>query len=167
MPRKPSTTHPPARNPRPSRRIHEDRQGNGKLPELACCPSCRASYRAGRWTWQTAPVDAYQRTCPACERIESGYPAGVLQVAGDFAVTHRDDLIGLIRNVEERERSTHPLKRVMAIADEGAGFSVSVTDAKLVDAMGRALKHAYAGHLEHPPTTSDKENLVRARWSRD
>jgi hypothetical protein len=26
---------------------------------------------------------------------------------------------------------------------------------------------AYAGRLEHPPTTSDKENVVRVRWFRD
>ena len=156
---------PPAQSPRRPRRIHEE--GEGKLPELACCPQCRASYREGRWTWQAAPPDAYERTCPACERIEADYPAGVLQVAGEFSVTHRDDLIGLIRNVEERENSTHPLKRIMAIADEGKGFRVTVTDAKLVDALGRALESAYAGRLEHPSTTSEKENLVRVRWTRD
>lgn len=165
MRRNRSGTHPAASNPHASRRIHEEREG--KLPELACCPVCKASYRAGRWTWKAAPIDAYELVCPACERIEMDYPAGVIHLVGDFAVTHRDELIGLIRNIEERERSTHPLKRVMTIADDSSGLCVTVTDGKLVDALGRALHKAYAGRVEHAPTTSDKENLVRALWTRD
>jgi hypothetical protein len=105
--------------------------------------------------------------CPACERIASDYPAGVLHAQGAFAAAHRDDLLGLVRNVEERERADHPLKRIMSIEDEGTGFVVKTTDAKLVEALGRALRNAYAGHLEHPPTSKDKENLVRIRWTRD
>lgn len=169
MARKRSTTHSAARQPRPARRIHDEAPGaaHGKLPEIAGCPRCGASYRDGRWTWQTPPVGSYEHVCPACERIAEDYPAGVLHVEGEFAASRRDELVGLIRNIEERERAEHPLKRIMAIVDEGSGFVVTVTDAKLVDSFGRALKSAYDGSLEHPPTTSDKENLVRVRWTRD
>ena len=38
---------------------------------------------------------------------------------------------------------------------------------KLAQSLGRALHKAYAGGLEHPPTTADTENLVRVRWLRD
>jgi len=165
MRRKRSSTHPAAGKPRPARRLPD--APAGKLPELAACPRCGASYREGRWTWKTAPAGSYEQVCPACERIEAGYPAGVLHVAGAFAAAHRDDLIGLVRNVEERERGDHPLKRVMSIEDEGIGFVVQTTDAKLALALGRALEKAYDGHLEHPPTTADTENLVRVRWARD
>jgi hypothetical protein len=168
MSRERSKTHPSARQPRPSRRIHEPPEGSkGKLPELAGCPECGASYRNGRWTWQKAPIGSYEHVCPACQRIADDYPAGVLHVEGDFAAAHRDELEGLLRNVEERERTNHPLKRIMAIADEGPGFTVSVTDGKLAQSLGRALESAYEGELELPPTTSDRENLVRVRWTRD
>jgi hypothetical protein len=165
MRRKRSATHPAAKTPRSSRRIHEEPPD--KLPELAGCPRCGASYRNGRWTWKTAPAGSYEHVCPACERVAADYPAGVLQVEGAFAASHRDDLIGLIRNLEERESAEHPLKRIMAVTDEGAGFVVTVTDAKLVETFGRALKKGYEGRLERPPTTSEKPNRVRIRWSRD
>jgi hypothetical protein len=112
-------------------------------------------------------MGSYERVCPACERIANDYPAGVLHVEGTFATEHRRDLLSLIRNIEKRERAEHPLKRVMGIADEGSGFAVSTTDSNLVQALGRAMLKAYAGRLEHPPTTSDKENVVRVRWFRD
>jgi hypothetical protein len=131
------------------------------------CPKCKASYRAGRWTWRVAPMDAEQRLCPACQRIADRYPAGVLRVEGAFAAAHRDDLIGLLRNVEERECKSHPLKRVMAIRKRKDGFVAETTDGKLAQALGRALRSAYSGALELPPTTADKENLVRVRWRRD
>lgn len=164
MARQRSTTHPAARTPRPSRRIHEE--APGKLPELAACPKCHASYRNGRWTWKLAPADAYEHLCPACERIASDYPAGVIYLEGAFVAAHREELDNLLHNIEERERAEHPLKRIMAIADEDTGFSVTVTDGKLAQSFGQALQHAYEGQLEQPPP-SDPENLVRVRWSRD
>ena len=164
MRRQRSSTHPAARSPRPSRRIHEEPEG--KHPEPARCPECRASYRSGRWTWQSAPADAHELVCPACERIRTDYPAGVVHLAGGFVAAHRDELVGLVRNIEERERAEHPLKRIMAVADEEGGLAVTVTDAKLARSIGRALEQAYEGKLEEPPTTSDPDPLLRVRWTR-
>jgi NMD protein affecting ribosome stability and mRNA decay len=168
MRRKRSSTHAAASQPRPARRIRRANGAErGKLPQATACPSCGASYREGRWTWQPAPEGASERICPACERIAERYPAGVLRVEGAFAAQHRDDLIGLLRNVEERERSRHPLKRIIKIATRRNGFVAETTDGKLAQSLGRALHKAYAGELEHPPTTADTENLVRVRWTRD
>jgi len=163
--RKRSAAHPAAPEPRRPRRIYEEEAG--KLPDVAGCPRCGASYRRGRWTWKTAPAGSTEHVCPACRRIEDGYPAGVLHVEGAFARAHRDEVVGLLRNFEERERTQHPLVRIMAIADDEDGLTVMATDAKLALSLGRALAHAYDGELEHPPTTSDVENLVRVRWTRD
>jgi NMD protein affecting ribosome stability and mRNA decay len=165
MARERSKTHSGARTPRPPRRIHEE--SPGKDPEIGDCPGCGASYRAGRWTWQKAPVGSVERVCPACERIADDYPAGVVDLAGGFLKAHREELINLARHVEERECREHPLKRIMTIVDEDAGIRIPVTDGKLAEAIGRALKSAYEGELEHPPTTSEKGNLVRIRWTRD
>lgn len=138
-----------------------------KLPEIAGCPDCGASYREGRWTWKAAPADAYPHTCPACERIANDYPAGVVRVQGAFVEPHRQELVGLLRHVEEREKAEHPLKRIMAIVDEGTGFVATVTDPKLALSFGRALEKAYGGDLQQPGTAADKENLVRVEWTRD
>jgi hypothetical protein len=166
MRRKRSPTHSAASQPRPARRPPSSGEA-GKLADATACPKCGASFREGRWTWQSAPTGSLERLCPACQRIADRYPAGVLDVGGAFAAAHRDDLIGLVRNVEERERSNHPLKRVMSLRTRKRGFVVETTDGKLAQALGRALQKAYDGQLEHPATTSDKENLVRVRWVRD
>jgi NMD protein affecting ribosome stability and mRNA decay len=167
MRRKRSTTHAAAKQPRPPRSPRKTGAAPAKLPAATVCPGCGATYRKGRWTWQPAVSPARERTCPACERIADRYPAGVLQVEGRFAVAHRDDLVGLVRHVEQRERSRHPLKRIIQIAERRNGFVTETTDGKLAQALGRALHKAYAGKLEHPPTTADVENLVRVRWVRD
>jgi len=169
MRRKRSTAHSAASQPRPARRVRARANGaeRGKLPQVTACPHCGATYREGRWTWMPAPEGAHTRICPACERILARYPAGVLNVEGAFAVRHHDDLIGLLRNVEQRERSRHPLNRIIRIAEKRNGFLAETTDGKLAQSLGRALQKAYAGELEHPLTTADTENLVRVRWRRD
>ena len=165
MERKRSKTHPAARQPRPQRRIHEELPK--KLTEPAACPDCGCSYREGRWTWQPAPADAYPTRCPACERIASDYPAGVVQLRGGFALSHREELMNLLHNVEEREKRDHPLKRILAVSDEADGFTVSVTDAKLAEAFGSALHRAFEGQLERPSTSGEQGRLVRIHWTRD
>jgi len=165
MKRQRTPTHPASGEPRPPRRIHEEPAG--KLPDVAGCPRCGISYRNGRWSAKQAPTGAYEHVCPACTRVASDDPAGVLHVGGAFVGEHRDELVALLRHVEERERKRHPLKRIMAIQDEDGGFVVTATDAKLVESFGRALHKAYEGTLEHPPTQAEPERFVRARWTRD
>jgi len=163
--RKREGTHPAARTPRRATRIHEEPAA--KLPDDGHCPHCDAHYRNGRWIWQTNPTIAYTHICPACERIAQDFPAGELYLEGAFVSSHRDELVALLRSVEARESDEHPLKRIMAIKDVETGIRVTTTDAKLADGLGRALQHAYKGDLQHPPTTSDRENLVRIHWLRN
>jgi hypothetical protein len=163
-----SPTHPAADQPRPRRRTPDRAAaGENKLPDVAVCPDCGASYRKGRWTWEAAPADAQRQRCAACERAADRFPAGVVTAEGAFAAAHREDLIGLVRNVEQRERDEHPLKRVMRLEETSGGFVVETTDAKLARSLGRALHKAYAGTLDEPPTDAEPENLVRVRWTRD
>jgi hypothetical protein len=157
--------------PRPSRRIQEAGAGRGslrlraKLHEPSACPDCRATYHKGRWTWRPAPADAPLHLCPACARIRDDYPDGYVLVSGAFARAHRSEIVNLARHVAEREKKEHPLKRLMGIAPEKAGFRIQVTERKLARSIGRALKHAYAGRLAQPRV--DAENLLRVHWSRD
>jgi hypothetical protein len=163
--RKRSPTHPVSRGPQPTRRIHEETPA--KLPEIAACPRCGASYRKGRWTWEKAPVGSYEHVCPACEREATDEPAGVLHVAGRFATAHRKEIENLLRNVEAREREAHPLKRILRIEDEEDGFRVTATNAKLVETFGHALRQAYEGELDHPGTSAEPRRFARIRWTRD
>jgi NMD protein affecting ribosome stability and mRNA decay len=169
MPRKRSKTHPAASLQRIDRRIQEhesDAYGlRAKLPDPSACPSCGAMYREGRWVWGHPPVDAHASKCPACRRIEDGCPAGSVTLSGAFQAEHRDEVLGLVNNVEEREKQDHPLKRIASIADtEDGGLEVTTTDARLARGIGDALHHAYDGELDYDYT--EVENLFRVRWTR-
>jgi hypothetical protein len=167
-PKRPKT-HPAASLPRTDRRIQE-REGDTyvlreKLPDPTACPSCGVMYRAGRWTWGAPPADAHRATCPACRRIEEDYPAGLVIVEGPFAARHREEILGLARNLEEREKQNHPLKRIMRVSEpEGEAIEIATTDAHLARGIGEAIHHAYEGELDYRYT--DKENLLRVHWRR-
>jgi NMD protein affecting ribosome stability and mRNA decay len=164
-----SKTHPAASQPRVDR-YADSGQGDpyrmpGKLPDPSVCPTCKAAYHSGRWTWDPAPVDAERHQCPACRRIADDYPAGIVTLRGSFLAEHGDEIRNLLHNVEAREKQNHPLKRIMAIDAEGEqGLVVKTTDARLARGLGEALHHAYQGELDYD--FHQVENVVRVSWSR-
>lgn len=164
-----SKTHEAASTPRADRQLKEhegDAYGlRGKLPDPTVCPRCGAIYRAGRWAWGAAPADAHRTECPACRRTADEVPAGVVVVKGEFAAAHRDEIRGLVHNVEEREKAEHALKRVMTIGENDDGsLTISTTDARLARAIGEALHDAYRGELDYQFVES--ESCFRATWAR-
>ena len=156
---------PPRRRNRLIReREHDPYKLRSKLPDPTACPECGAMYRGGRWIWGAPPADAHRACCPACQRIRDDYPAGFVKLAGAFAREHRAELLGLVRNVERREKGEHPLKRIMLIRDERDGILIATTDAGLARNIGDAVHHAYEGDLEYRYTEED--NLLRVSWRR-
>lgn len=166
MRRQRSKTHAAASLPRPkARAVRGDPYASrGKLSDPSACTECRAIYRAGRWVWGAPPADAAQVVCPACRRIADGYPAGVVELSGGYVASHREELERLARNVEERERSEHPLKRIASIEEKDGTLAIATTDAKLARGIGTALRRAHRGTLRVPPTS--RESLVRVLWTR-
>lgn len=135
-----------------------------KPPEPTVCPRCKASFVSGRWSWNTAPDDAYELMCPACQRIEDGFPAGYVTLKGEFLGEHRDEIVALITAKEKKEKAERPLQRVMAIEDVKGGIQVTTTDSHLARGIGEALYDAYKGDLKF--RYSRDENLLRATWKR-
>ena len=139
-------------------------RATAKPPEPTKCPSCGASFTGGRWTWNAAPNDAYELICPACQRIEDGFPAGYVTIKGEFIGEHRDEIVALITAKEQKEKADRPLQRVMAIEDVKGGIQVTTTDSHLARGIGEALYDAYKGDLKL--RYSRDENLLRATWKR-
>jgi len=137
-----------------------------KLPDVTLCPECKAIYRGGRWRWPSVarPSSSRRELCPACQRIRDKYPAGEVTLRGEFAKTHRDEVIGVVRNLEAKEKKAHPLNRLMEIRDEGDEVVVTTTDVHLAHAIGVALFHAYRGTLHAP--WAQEGDLLRVRWER-
>ncbi|MGZ5080196.1 MAG: BCAM0308 family protein [Usitatibacter sp.] len=147
------------------RRREEDHyRESAKPPEPSECPKCHASFVGGRWTWEKAPADSFEHTCPACRRIEDKFPAGYVTIKGEFFPEHRDDILHLIRNHEKKEMANRPLQRIMAIEDTREGTEVTTTDSHLARGIAEALHEAYKGELKL--RYSRDENLVLASWKR-
>ena len=144
--------------------VHDSYKSSRKLHEPTRCPECGAVYRKGRWTWGMAPADAHEEKCPACHRIHDKFPAGYVTLKGGFLREHRDQIVQLVKNHEEKEQAEHPLERIMRIEDTDDGVLVTTTDAHLARDIAEALHNAYKGDLDYHYNKAD--NLLRASWSR-
>jgi len=143
---------------------HDPYRARRKPAEPTVCPVCGAVFRDGRWRWGSAPADAHRDTCPACRRIRDAYPAGYVTLGGPFAAAHRGEILGLVRHVEEREKASHALQRIIASEPDGEALAVTTTDPHLARAIGNALYAAYGGELE--VHYAPEQALARVRWSR-
>lgn len=144
--------------------VHDSYKSKRKLSEPARCPHCGATYHKGRWSWDPAPPEAQEATCPACHRVHDEFPAGYVMLSGEFLAAHRDDILHLVRSREAKEKAEHPLERIMAVSDSPEGVLVTTTDTHLARDIAEALHDAYKGELEYH--YNKEENLLRASWRR-
>lgn len=145
--------------------VHDPYMTRLKLPEPTLCPTCQAVFRSGRWQWvSSVPSDANEEHCPACRRIQDKVPAGILTLSGEFFAGHRAEIMNLVRNKEEAEKAQHPLKRLMAIEDQGNSSVLTFTDTHLPRGVGEAIQRAYEGELDIQYTK--EANIVRVTWTR-
>lgn len=142
--------------------VHDAYKSKGKLPEPSVCRQCGALFHDGHWQWGTAPAGAHQETCPACHRMNDQYPAGFLTLGGAFFQAHREEIMHLVSNHEQRERVEHPLQRIMGMEEINGEVLVTTTDIHLARGLGEAVRHAYQGELEFH--YNPEENLLRVHW---
>ena len=155
----------PDRRPQPlADPRHDAYRANGKLPDPTRCPQCGATFHKGRWTWKPAPAGSHERVCPACQRTRDVSPAGYVSLAGDYFASHRAEILNLVRNCEAAEKIEHPMQRIIAIDDNGAGVLVKTTDAHLARQIAERVHDACKGGLAVHYSRDD--NLLRASWRR-
>ena len=139
-------------------------QEKGKLPETSRCTECNAVFEHGRWSWAEAKGKAHITVCPACRRIGDGVPAGFVAIHGDFVKLVREELVGLLRNTEAKEKGEHPMERIMSRSDQDGKINITTTGVHLARRMGDAMKHAYNGELSLK--YAEDETQVRISWIR-
>jgi hypothetical protein len=153
-------------NPLLREKRHDPYRSGVKLREATRCPQCGVRCKNGRWTWPKRQTSALKsQLCPACRRSNDHYPAGELVLSGPVLDAHREEILSRARNIEESERSEHPLHRIMAIEQRGADTVITTTDIHLPHRIGHALKAAWGGQLK---THYDLEGyFTRVQWERN
>jgi len=141
---------------------HDPYQAKGKYREPTICSTCRAIYQGGRWAWGDAPEQAHHANCPACARVRDRLPAGVVTLSGAFFNAHRVELLQLAHNAAERERSRHPLHRIMNVAETATEAVITTCDVNCAQRIGEALQSAFDGHLDL--CFGEGEYSVRVSW---
>ena len=137
---------------------------------LLICRDCGSTFLNGRWTWDPAPLEAKFSVCPACQRIQDQYPAGIITLGGNFVRTHFNDIRNLIESTAEVEQSEHPMERLMNVRKKSAKnkstsvMEVTTTGSHLARRIGEALHSAFEGELniDYKP-----ETFVRVSWIRE
>jgi NMD protein affecting ribosome stability and mRNA decay len=135
-----------------------------KLQEPTVCSECGALFASGRWCWQTMPDNTVNQTlCPACQRITDNYPAGFIELGGDFFWEHYDEIINLVINTEEMEQNQHPLERIIKITKRDGKTLITTTGLHIARRIGDAIYNSYQGCLEYNYAA---KHLIRVNWQR-
>lgn len=138
---------------------------------MAVCKKCHTVYYKKRWY---IDEDLYEKkllmkktervVCPACRKIKDNFPGGIVKLRGAFLKAHKDEIINLIRNEEERARGFNPLERIIKIIDVNNELEITTTNEKLAQRIGKSLHKAYQGKIEYKWSNDTK--LLRANWER-
>lgn len=149
-------------------RIYDDNRNDSyravkKFPDPTVCNACGALFTNGRWTWDDIPKQVSYAHCPACQRINDQYPAGIITVEGSFFHDNHSMIMNMIKNINSKEISEHPLERIMDIKKQEERTVITTTGLHLARRIGDALYNAYEGDLNY---NYDDENLIRVSWKR-
>jgi hypothetical protein len=128
---------------------------------------CGAEFSNKHWhvTERGTSLHGEQRVvCPACRRIADHNPAGIVTLKGSFFAAHGAEIDNLIKNTAEAAVMKNPLGRIMDINREKEGVTITTTDARLAQKIGREVFKSHGGDLQF--TWSHDVGPVRISWSR-
>jgi NMD protein affecting ribosome stability and mRNA decay len=143
---------------------HDMYMTRSKISESTWCSKCGAVFMNGRWTWIQKPDQVQETICPACRRTMDNYPAGFIDIEGDFYIGHRDEIINLISNVEVQEKKAHPMERILAITKTRKSSTITTTGVHLARRIGEALSRSYKG--EYNFQYADQDKIIKVFWKR-
>lgn len=135
------------------------------LKEPAICIKCNAIYTNGRWTWKTTEQTTTKITCPACRRISDNYPAGNIEIRGNFFLLHSTDILNLVNNVGRLEKTERPLERIISITESKDKTVITTTGIHIARRIGEALSRSYQGNYNFQ--YADGEKSIRVFWERE
>jgi hypothetical protein len=148
--------------------VYLPKKGSG---DATLCSKCGAFYWNKRWSTDQSLLNKARKEagastalCPACQRMHDDNPAGVLSLTGGYLLQHEDDILNMIKHIEADTRAKNPLARIMEINQQDSVLTISTTDAKLAQKLGRELYKAHKGELHF--LWSQADTFVRVNWTR-
>ena len=139
--------------------------------ERAVCTRCHAVYQRRHWLFDenlyqqsAAQPETRKVVCPACHKISDNYAQGEVVLRGAFLEAHREEIMHLISNEEERAKGLNPLERIVRITESGGALTVTTTNEKLAQRIGRALQKAYHGEVSY--RWSEDTKYAHVEWAR-
>lgn len=140
--------------------------------EVSWCKKCGVIYRQKRWLMDPVQLEQVKADpaagtilCPACQRMRDNVPGGIVTFSGGYLRAHEDEILELIKNIEQKSRTKNPLGRIMEIRQEGDVLTVSTTEEKLAQKLGRDIFRSHKGDLHF--AWSEGESFARVDWKRD
>lgn len=139
--------------------------------DKAVCKKCGAVYHSKRWSLAKkisalpATVKKVLVTCPACQKIKEKFAEGYVTLHGTFLKAHKDEILNLVRNKEERAMHFNPLDRIIEIKAKKSLIEITTTTEKLAQRIGQMLKKAFDGEVEYKWSSDVK--LARIVWTRE
>ncbi len=138
-------------------------------PDPSICTQCTIIYHNKRWRLSTEEDlkdrgRYHEAVCPACQKIKDKYVGGYVTLKGEFLKDHKEEILNLVRNKEQRARSTNPLERIIEITENDDGLEITTTTDKFAQMLGRVIHKSFSGEVEYK--WSDDVKLARVVWSR-
>lgn len=138
--------------------------------DMALCKKCNAVYHNKRWAVNEGLQKKKEKNkqtlfvlCPACQKIRNKYAEGFVTLKGDYLKEHKQDILNLIKNEEERAMELNPLQKIIALKDRGNIIDITTTHEKLAQRIGKKVHKACQGELEIKWT---KDKITRVVWQR-
>ena len=138
--------------------------------DMAMCKQCHAIYHNKRWSFDEKlyiKERDHKKTllvlCPACQKIRDKYAEGFVTLKGDYLKEHKQDILNLIKNYDQRAMGYNPLERIIEIKDRGSVVEITTTHEKLAQRIGKKVHKACQGELEIKWT---EDRVTRVVWSR-
>lgn len=139
--------------------------------DTAVCKKCNAVYQNKRWHIDEKLSKSKNERgginkvfCPACQKIKDKFPGGIVTLKGGFLKEHKDEILNLIKNEEERAKGFNPLERIIEINSIDTGMELTTTNEKLAQRIGKRLSRAYQGKVGY--RWSQDTKLLRVEWER-
>jgi len=148
----------------PSRPRQQEDSDDKCLANVSACRECRTSIQEGLWQWSEAPAGVAEVPCPACRRLLTPLPAGLVFVEGQYFDRHRVELIDLILTRAARASVESPRRRLLGAKDISEGVVFATTDTELAEEIGDALRNSFGGDVLF--SYAEARDQLRVHWRR-